>query len=90
MNMDFLIVGICFLYICDRGRTPGFLVDCLIKFMGFSHLLHIESLDQLGDFIPVGIIVNYNIFFELRGVNDPSVPAVEFCVPSIEAPNWLT
>ena len=47
-------------------------------------------MDKLGDFTPVCIFKTNKIFFELRGVDDPSILAVELCVPSIEAPLGLT
>lgn len=87
INKDALIVGDRNLCLWNRGSGPWLIVDyCLIKFLRLSDLLHHDTRDQLGDFTPVGIIETNKIFFELRGVDDPSVPPVELLVPSIEVP----
>ena len=65
------------------------MVDNLIKFFGLSHLINLESRDQLGNFIPVGVFETNKIFFELRGVNNSAVPPVKLREPSIEVRDGL-
>ena len=84
IDLDFLFLGNCLLFFCNSGGSPGCQTEGLIKFYGGSHLLHLESRDQPGDFTPVIVIGTNQALNELRGVDDPAAPAVELRVPLVE------